>query len=107
MLSTLALSAAAIGPHWGWGVGFPIFAILFPLFWIGVIVLIIALARRGRRGMWAGGPGGYGPWAHGVQAARSAEATLAERFANGDIDEIEYRARLEVIRANAPQPPQR
>ncbi|MEJ1231340.1 MAG: hypothetical protein WDM88_12995 [Galbitalea sp.] len=37
------------------------------------------------------------------------EATLAERFAQGDIDEKEYRARLEVLRANnqGPQQPQR
>ena len=33
----------------------------------------------------------------------SAETTLAERFAQGDIDEKEYRARLEVLRANNPQ----
>jgi putative membrane protein len=32
----------------------------------------------------------------------SAEATLAERFAQGDIDEKDYRARLEVLRANSP-----
>jgi len=41
----------------------------------------------------------------GAQASRAAETTLAERFAQGDIDEKEYRARLEVLRANAPQPP--
>ena len=29
-----------------------------------------------------------------------AESTLAERFAQGDIDEKEFRARLEVLRAN-------
>ena len=27
---------------------------------------------------------------------------LSERFAKGDIDETEYRARLEVLRANRP-----
>ena len=32
----------------------------------------------------------------------SPESTLAERFAKGDIDETEYRARLEVLRANRP-----
>lgn len=47
---------------------------------------------------------GHGYWA-GAQASRAAETTLAERFAQGDIDEKEYRARLEVLRANAPQPP--
>jgi DNA-binding NarL/FixJ family response regulator len=38
----------------------------------------------------------------GQADARSAEKTLAERFAQGDIDEVEYRARLEVLRANRP-----
>ena len=66
--------------------------------------------RRGRASTptapvtaWAHGHG-YGPWV-GAQAARNAESTLAERFAQGDIDEKEYRARLEVLRANVPQPP--
>jgi putative membrane protein len=35
-----------------------------------------------------------------VSATQAAERTLAERFAHGDIDEVEYRARLEVLRAN-------
>ncbi|WP_394771524.1 SHOCT domain-containing protein [Lacisediminihabitans sp.] len=90
------------------GAGFGFLFLLIPLFWIGLFVLIFSLAgRRWRRAGW-GGPGHYGPghtpWGGG--AARSAESTLAERFAQGDIDEKEYRARLEVIRANAyPQPP--
>ncbi|HWH26776.1 MAG TPA: hypothetical protein VNT53_09050, partial [Pseudolysinimonas sp.] len=76
-----------------------------------VIVVIAIAGRRWRRHAWEGGygygPGGYvHPWAQ-AQAARSAEATLAERFAQGDIDEVEYRARVEVLRANTPQPPRR
>ena len=96
MLTTLATFA----PHVG-GVGFGLIAfILIPLFWIGLIALIIGLARRrGMRGGW-GGTGHDGPWAGG----KSAESTLAERFANGDVDEQEYRARLEVLRANNPYP---
>jgi putative membrane protein len=86
----------------GWGFGFAwIPFILIPLFWIGLIVLIVSLARRrGMRGGW--GPGYAHAW-----AARpdSAESTLAQRFANGDIDEKEYRARLEVLRASNPFPP--
>ena len=85
----------------GFGFGW-IFFILIPLFWIGVVVLFASLARRRwSRGGW--GPGQFGPGRHpywaGV-AARGAESTLAERFAQGDIDEKEYRARLEVLRAN-------
>lgn len=105
MFTSLALTAATVHPF-GHGFGWLFF--LVPLFWIGVLVLIFALlGRRWRRGGWGPGwgPGGhYGPWA-AAQAARSAESTLAERFAQGDIDEKEYRARLEVLRASAPQPP--
>ena len=81
---------------------------------IGFILFVLLIAfliggRRRRMARWAafghGGFGGYGHW--GNSAARSAESTLAERFAQGDIDEKEYRARLEVLRANnaGPQVP--
>ena len=102
MFTSLALAAAVAHPI-GHGFGWLFF--LIPLFWIGVFVLIFALAgRRWRRHGW--GPGGhYGhPWA-AAQAARSAESKLAERYAQGDIDEKDYRARLEVLRASAPHPP--
>ncbi len=101
-LALVGLAAHPGGPGWGFG----LFFILIPLFWIGLIVLFASLARRRwSRGGW--GPGGPGwAYAHGGHgwgaggAARSAESTLAERFAQGDIDEKEYRARLEVLRAN-------
>ncbi|MGN6742958.1 MAG: hypothetical protein ACTHJL_06625 [Amnibacterium sp.] len=76
------------------GFGFFPFFLLFPLLWLVVLVVLVAVLVRGRRRWAAVGP--WGGWQHG----RSAEATLAERFANGDIDEVEYRARLEVLRAN-------
>ncbi|CAN5509991.1 hypothetical protein BH09ACT4_BH09ACT4_19390 [soil metagenome] len=110
MFTSLALAAAAVHPF-GHGFGWLFF--LIPLFWIGVFVLIFALVgRRFRRhagyghGGWGRGYGygQYGPWAQ-AQAARSAETTLAERFAQVDSDEKEYRARLEVLRASVPQPP--
>jgi putative membrane protein len=93
VLSSLALAgiAAHVGPY---GPGFGWLFFLIPLFWIALVVVIVGVF--GRR---------YGPWA---RAGRGAESTLAERFANGDIDEIEYRARLEVLRANSyPTPPER
>lgn len=107
---TLAATDAAHRFDGGPGPGFAVLAVLVPLLWIGVIALVLALAgRRWRRAAWSGAaaPWGGHPWS-GWQAgasARSAEATLAERFAQGDIEEQEYRARLEVLRANAPQPP--
>ena len=96
MLNTLAIAAHVGGPF----VGFHWAFLLIPLFWILVIVLIFGVfGRRWRRHAWQNGYGHPGHW--GGQAARSAEASLAERFAQGDIDEKEYRARLEVLRANA------
>jgi putative membrane protein len=102
VISTLAIAGAAaeVGGHWAAGFGWAFF--LVPLFWIGIVILIVSLfGRRWRHAGWHNGYEG-GPWAAG---SRSAEASLAERFAQGDIDEKEYRARLEVLRANRPQPP--
>ncbi|CAN5208807.1 hypothetical protein BH11ACT5_BH11ACT5_21780 [soil metagenome] len=96
VFTALAVAAHLGGPGFGFGW---IFFILIPLFWIAVFVLLGSLARRRwSRGGWNHGHmGHYGPWG---AAARGAESTLAERFAQGDIDEKEYRARLEVLRAN-------
>ncbi|MEO8261334.1 MAG: hypothetical protein ABI566_02085 [Pseudolysinimonas sp.] len=103
MFTSLALATAAVHPF---GPG-PWLFFLIPLFWILVVAILFAIFGRRRRAMWgAYGHGHYGPWAQ-AQAARTAESTLAERFAQGDIDEKEYRARLEVLRASVPQPPQR
>jgi putative membrane protein len=109
VFSSLALapSAALVGGHIGWGL-LPLF-IIGHVFWFVVIVLVIIFAIVGRRrrfarwGAMGGGPfGHYGQWNN---AGRAAETTLAERFAQGDIDEKEYRARLEVLRANNGQQP--
>ena len=92
VFSSLALAAHVGGPFF-WGFGF----LFFPLFFIILIVLFATLGRRRwARNGW--GPGYGHPYFGG--AARGAESTLAERFAQGDIDEKEYRARLEVLRAN-------
>lgn len=95
MLTTAAALAAQHVGYWG-GAPFWPFFIIFPLMFLLVVGLIISLAVRRRRF------GAYGPpWAQGHGSpARSAELTLAERFAKGDIDETEYRARLEVLRAS-------
>lgn len=101
MFTTLA--AHLVGPLGGFGWGF----LLFPLFWILVFVAVFGIfGRRWRRNAWNNGYG-YGHHPYGGGNARSAESSLAERFAQGDIDEKEYRARLEVLRANAfpAQPP--
>ena len=108
MFTSLALATPAlVGGHFGWA--FLPFFIIGHVFWFVVIILIIAFAIGGRRrrfARWSAMGGGhfghYGPWG---QASRAAESTLAERFAQGDIDEKEYRARLEVLRANNSQQP--
>lgn len=94
--ATGLVAAHAVGP-WMWGPWF----LLIPLFWILLFALLFGIfGRRWRR---AARDGGYGPNGRGG-ASRQAEVTLAERFAQGDIDEVEYRARLEVLRANAARP---
>lgn len=102
MLTTLT-TTAALHPHvWaGPGLGFGWLFFFIPLFWIGVVILIVILVGRRHRAAWYSG--GYGRGAQPpapVSATQAAERTLAERFAHGDIDEVEYRARLEVLRAN-------
>ncbi|ACQ78366.1 hypothetical protein Bcav_0101 [Beutenbergia cavernae DSM 12333] len=101
-MSIEALPALADGAtHWGGP--FPFFWI-FPLFWLVVIGLLIwAFARRRSRGHW-GPPWAWGPPAAG-SAAPSAEQVLADRFARGDINEQEYRARLGVLRSTGSTPP--
>ena len=111
MISTLAATtvalAAAQSPlaetHPGWGFGW--WFLFIPLFWILIIGLVIALVGGRRRRYWAQygyGPGAWGPWA--ASGAASAETVLSERYARGDIDEKEYRVRLEVLRAAGPRP---
>ena len=94
MLSSLTLATAAA--HYGPGFGFGWLFFVVPLFWIGLVILFVTLSRRRWSRNGAPGPWGHGAWSTG----RAAEGTLAERFAQGDIDEKEYRARLEVLRAN-------
>ncbi|WP_222123739.1 hypothetical protein [Agrococcus jejuensis] len=68
------------GPLWGLGV-------LIPLLWVALVVTVVLLLRRSMRRR---------PFVH---AAAAGEQALATRFANGDIDETEYRSRLAVLRA--------
>ena len=95
-LATGIVATHYVGGPWGFGWWF----LLIPLFWIALFAILFAIfGRRWRRA--AAGGYGYGPY--GRTPARQAETTLAERYAKGDIDETEYRARLEVLRANASQ----
>lgn len=91
-LSTTIAAAAAQLPadtvvH-GDGFVFWPFFLLFPLFWILVIGFFIFFGRR----MWRRN--------HYWAATQGAEGVLRERYARGEIDETEYRQRLEVLRAH-------
>jgi putative membrane protein len=99
MFTAAALTAVAFHP---WHGGFWFF--LIPLFWILLIVALFAIFGARRRRHWMHGGYGWQNWQH-AQAAGSAESVLAQRYANGDIDEKEYRARLEVLRSSGPVPP--
>ena len=101
--SPLITSVAERGDGWGPGAGLGWLFLLVPLFWIGLFALVFTLiGRRWRRAGW--GPDGRAFWA---DPTRTAEASLGERFAQGDIDEKEYRSRLDVLRASRPQPQKR
>lgn len=64
------------------------FFLLIPLFWFLVIGFFIFFGRR----MWRRN--------HYWAATQGAESVLRERYARGEIDETEYRQRLEVLRAH-------
>ncbi|WP_306189752.1 MULTISPECIES: SHOCT domain-containing protein [unclassified Streptomyces] len=80
-------------PGWGW------FAMSLGmlLFWVLLIAVAVLLFRALNRG--AGQPG-----AHGGTGRPTAERLLAERFARGEIDEDEYRRRLDVLRQGSGWP---
>lgn len=63
--------------------------LLIPLFWILVLILLFALARR----FW---------WRRNVAEMQGAgaESVLRERYARGEIDETEYRQRLDVLKSD-------
>jgi putative membrane protein len=69
----------------GWdGPPFPFF--IFPLIWLLLIAGLLAFGVFGRRRYYR------------AQAGRSGERVLAERYANGDIDDVEYRTRLATLK---------
>lgn len=78
----------------GWG--YVLMSVSMILFWALVIAGVVALVRYlGRSSQHS----------HGSGAARSTpEQVLAERFARGDIDDEEYRQRLETLRADTRTP---
>jgi putative membrane protein len=89
-MQTLATAATTLADHWdGPAPWWP----LIPLFWFALFIALFFVAARfgwwGRRRWQAERSQAYG--------ARAGKARLAERFASGEIDEQEYRARLAVL----------
>lgn len=68
--------------NWSWW-GWLVMSVTMLAFWGVIAWAVVAFFRS------TGGPG-----------PRSPEALLAERFARGEIDEDEYRQRLEVLRGD-------
>lgn len=105
MLATVAAGVPAYVGCYPGHAGFFWFPFV-PLFFIGFLFLLFFVVRSliwRRRGFGPGfgaagycGPA-YGGWG-GAHPGAGAEAVLAERYARGEIDEAEYRARLETLR---------
>ena len=78
----------------GWGVwSWAVMGVMMLLFWGSVALLVFVLLRRTRAG-WDGWGGHYPP----DPGHDDPERILSQRFARGEIDETEYRARLEALR---------
>lgn len=82
-LPTLA-AAGGSGPWEGSGPPFPF--VLLPLFWLLFIAAVVILIIAGRRHR------------ERTSGRRAGERLLAQRYADGSIDEEEYRARRTVLR---------
>ena len=106
------VAAAAAHPvahhlHRGPFVPFWPVVIIGPLMFLIIVGLVVALIVRGRRsapGPWRGGPWqaagapGAPPMPPTWSATPGPEQVLADRFARGEIDEAEYRARRDALR---------
>jgi putative membrane protein len=95
----------------GWHGGPGPWILLVPLFWAAVAFGVVTLVRRSRG--WRGGP----PWAAVRQAGAAGTQqffrggvpepvdVLKRRYAEGELDEYEYRARLSVLTDEDPAAP--
>ncbi|MER7708251.1 SHOCT domain-containing protein [Kitasatospora sp. NPDC097605] len=111
MQSTALLADTICRDGWGpWNGGPGPWFLLFPLFWLLVLITLFTVLRRrgwGRRGPWGppwagqwggpwngGGPGWRGGWPGGPEGPL---ANLARRYAEGEIGEEEYRTRRDTL----------
>lgn len=73
--------------NWGAG-GWIVMSLVMVVFWGGLILLVVWLARGAGRGRPTGRPAD--PTGHAAEV-------LAERFARGEIDEEEFNRRSELL----------
>ncbi|MDJ0325320.1 SHOCT domain-containing protein [Cryobacterium sp. PH31-AA6] len=78
---------------WGWPVGLLILA--------AVVVLVVWAIRAFAGGPDRGGRGGDGPVDSGRGERSQARQILDDRFAKGELNEVEYRERLKVLNDKA------
>jgi putative membrane protein len=77
--------------YWGPGMGgwsMLLMTVSNVLFWVLLIAGVVAIVRYLGRGTRPGRP---------VEQSRTPRQLLAERFARGEIDEEEYRRRLQIL----------
>ena len=82
--------------------------LLVPLFWISVGLIVRKVLRR-RFGLGRGfrpdaaGPGRRPGW-YGSATAPTPVETLNRKYADGEIDEFEYRQRYDLLTASSDEP---
>jgi putative membrane protein len=86
LLTTIFATWDHDGPGW--------WIVFVPLFWIAVVVGVIVLFRS--RGPW-------GPWPS-AQPRETALEVLERRYAEGAVDEDEYRRRRSVLTGQGARP---
>ena len=108
------MHATLLASPWNGGPG-P-WILLVPVFWISVGIIVRKVLRR-RFGFGRGYGRAYGPGArsgagagrgtgwYGPQAAPTPVETLNRKYADGEIDEFEYRQRYDLLTASSEDAP--
>ena len=82
----------------GWGMGWMWF--IWPLIMLGIILLVVFLVR-GTRTRTPGHGGEAAPPAEGESGRSRAQEILDERYARGELTDVEYQERLRQLRGDS------